>query len=146
MPPHLSPRYLVAAILVPMLLSACNTAPIPPGKSVSVQAALDNITRDMCAFRQKFAQAQPGATVDSYTVDLVLTVDAERQPPVAVAPDIAFMPTVTYGNTLMMAKDSRLVVTFRNTDQGGQGGAAACPPQPQSQPQSQPPAPPPPPR
>ncbi|PLQ00196.1 hypothetical protein CYJ10_13795 [Cupriavidus pauculus] len=119
-------RYLVPAMLVPVLLSACNTAPIPPGKSVSVQAALDNITRDMCAFRQKFAQSPQGAAVDSYTVELVLTVDAERQPPVAVAPDIAFMPTVTYGNTLMMAKDSRLVVTFRNTDTGG---AANCPTQ-----------------
>jgi len=118
-------RFTLLACLAPVLLAGCNTAPIPPGKSVSVQAALDNITRDMCAFRQKFAQSPQGAAMDSYTVELVLTVDAERQPPVAVAPDIAFMPTVTYGNTLMMAKDSRLVVTFRNTDQGGAG---SCPP------------------
>lgn len=121
-------RSAIPTCLACLLLAACNTAPIPPGKTVSIQSALDAITSDMCVFQQKFGQSPQGqrASVDSYTVELVLTVDAGKQPPVAVAPDIAFMPTVTYGNTLMMAKDSRLVVTFRNT---GQGGAATCPPQ-----------------
>lgn len=120
-------RLVVLASLAPVVLAACNTAPIPPGKSVPIQAALDAIVGDMCAFQQKFAQTPQGqrAAVDAYTVELVLTVDATREPPIGVAPDIAFMPTVTYGNTLAMAKDSRLVVTFRNT--GQPGTAADCP-------------------
>lgn len=134
-------RHTVIPGLAALWLAGCNTAPIPPGKNVPIQAALDAITRDMCAFQQQFAQAPQGrgVGVDTYTVELVLTVDAARQPPVAVAPDIAFMPTVTYGNTLMMAKDSRLVVTFRNT---GQGGAGPCPPAPPPQPGTPAPQPP----
>ncbi|GJG93066.1 hypothetical protein [Cupriavidus pauculus] len=129
-------RLVIPTCLAVAMLAGCNTAPIPPGKTVPIQAALDAITSDMCAFQQRFAQSPQvqGVGVDAYTVELVLTVDAARQPPVAVAPDIAFMPTVTYGNTLLMAKDSRLVVTFRNT---GQGSGAPCP-----QTQAPPPAPP----
>ena len=128
-----SMRLVTPLCLAAVLLAACNTAPIPPGKTVPIQTALDSITSDMCAFQQRFAQSPQGKAVgvDAYTVELVLTVDAAKQPPVSVAPDIAFMPTVTYGNTLMMAKDSRLVVTFRNT---GQGGATQCPPPPAAPP------------
>ncbi len=114
---------VVLACFAPVWLAACNTAPIPPGKSIPIQAALDTIVSDMCAFQQKFAQTPQGQRtgVEAYTVELVLSIDATRaEQPVAVAPDIAFMPTVTYGNTLAMAKDSRLVVTFRNTGATGQ--------------------------
>ena len=134
-----SARLTVFACLASMLLAGCNTAPIPPGKTVPIQAALDAIVSDVCAFQQKFAQTPQGQRtgVESYTVELVLSIDAARPAPVLVAPDIAFMPTVTYGNTLMMAKDSRLMVTFRNTGQpGGQGD---CPIQPVPQ-APQPPA------
>ncbi|MGO4306896.1 hypothetical protein [Cupriavidus sp. RAF12] len=122
-------RFVVLASLAPVLLTACNTAPIPPGKSVSIQSALDAIVSDMCAFQQKFAQTPQGQRtgVDSYTVELALSVDGTKQSPVGVAPDIAFMPTVTYGNTLAMAKDSKLVVTFRNAGQPGAAGGADCP-------------------
>lgn len=115
-------RIAALAMLAPMLLAGCNTPPIAPGKAVSIQAALDAIVGDMCAFQQKLAQSPQGQRVgvDGYTVDLVLTVDAAREAsPIGVAPDIAFMPTVTYGNTLTMAKDSRLRVTFRNIGQPG---------------------------
>ncbi len=128
-----SARLTVFAWLASMLLAGCNTAPIPPGKTVPIQAALDAIVSDVCAFQQKFAQTPQGQRtgVESYTVELVLSIDAAKAAPVTVAPDIAFMPTVTYGNTLMMAKDSRLMVTFRNT--GQPGGTGDCPIQPTPQ-------------
>ncbi|MBV8158570.1 MAG: hypothetical protein JO278_12975 [Dyella sp.] len=110
-------RTALIALLGPCWLAACNTAPIPPGKPVDIPTALEKITADLCTFKQKFAQKAQGqgVAVDSYRVELALSVDGARNPPVAVAPDIAFMPTVSYGQTITIAKDSKLVVTFKDT-------------------------------
>ena len=110
-------RTALIAVLGPCWLAACNTAPIPPGKPVDISTALEKITTDLCAFKQKFAQKAQGqgVAVDTYRVELALSVDGARNPPVAVAPDIAFMPTVSYVQTITIAKDSKVVVTFKDT-------------------------------
>ncbi|EDZ99543.1 conserved hypothetical protein [Burkholderia sp. H160] len=63
-----------------------------------------------------------GAAIDSVTVELDLTVDGARNPPVAVAPDIQFIPTVSYGQILTSSRGSRLVLTLKNTGSGAHGG------------------------
>jgi len=114
-------RTTLLALISPCWLAACNTAPIPPGKPVDIPTALERIAADLCVFKQKFAQKTQaqGTTVDSFTVELALSVDGTRNPPVAVALDIAFMPTVSYGQTITIAKDSKLVVTFKDAGTSG---------------------------
>jgi hypothetical protein len=59
-----------------------------------------------------------GVAVDSITVELDLTVDDARNPPVAVAPDIQFIPTVSYGQIITANRGSRLVLSLKNTGPG----------------------------
>ena len=60
--------------------------------------------------------------IDSITVKLDLTVDGARNSPVAVAPDIQFIPTVSYGQIITANRGSRLVLTLKNTGSGAHGG------------------------
>jgi len=49
-------------------------------------------------------------------VELDLAIDGAKDPPVAVAPDIQFMPTVSYGQTISVTKGSKLTLTLKNAD------------------------------
>lgn len=49
-------------------------------------------------------------------MELDLTIDGAKDPPVAVAPDIQFMPTVSYGQTISVTKGSKLTLTLKNVD------------------------------
>ncbi|WP_415774390.1 hypothetical protein [Paraburkholderia sp. J94] len=102
-------------IASPLLIAGCNTAPIPPGKPVDISTALQNVLQGLCDFRQDQATKKQdwGAHVESVTVELDLTVDGARTPPVAVAPDIQFIPTVSYGQILTSSRGSHLTLTLK---------------------------------
>ena len=61
--------------------------------------------------RTRPSEGDPGRGGDG-TEDL--TVDGSRNPPVAVAPDIQFVPTVSYGNIITANRGSRLTLTLKN--------------------------------
>jgi hypothetical protein len=105
-----------------ILLAGCNTPPIPPGKSVDIPTALQNVLEGLCEFNKAQAEHKQdyGVAIDAITVELDLTVDGANKPPVAVAPDIKFIPTVSYGHIITATTGSRLLVTLKNT-----GGANA---------------------
>lgn len=111
--------------LLPFLLVGCNTPPIPPGKSVDIPTALQQVLEGLCSARKDMAARKQdfGFAIDSITVELDLTVDGTKNPPVAVAPDIQFIPTVSYGQIITAIKGSRLVLTLKNTGSAG----ADCP-------------------
>ncbi|PRY08537.1 hypothetical protein [Paraburkholderia sp. BL25I1N1] len=111
--------------LLPFLLVGCNTPPIPPGKSVDIPTALQQVLEGLCSARKDMAARKQdfGFAIDSITVELDLTVDGTKNPTVAVAPDIQFIPTVSYGQIITAAKGSRLVLTLKNTGAAG----ADCP-------------------
>lgn len=56
-----------------------------------------------------------GVAIDSIIVELDLAVDGTKNSPVAVAPDIQFIPTVSYGRIITATKGSRLTLTRKNT-------------------------------
>jgi len=103
-------------IALPFVVAGCNTPPIPPGKPVDIPTALHNVMEGLCNFKKdEAARGQGrGVVVDSITVELDLTVDGSRNPPVAVAPDIQFVPTVSYGNIITANRGSRLTLTLKN--------------------------------
>ncbi|QQX87726.1 hypothetical protein JJQ59_20070 [Cupriavidus necator] len=96
-----------------LIVAGCNTAPIPPGKPVDIPTALQQVAAGLCAFK-KDAEARRLGSFDSVTVELDLTIDGAKDPPVAVAPDIQFMPTVSYGQTISVTKGSKLTLTLKN--------------------------------
>jgi hypothetical protein len=58
---------------------------------------------------------QGGAAIDSIAIELNLSVDGARNPQVAVAPDIPFMPTVSYGHIIITTTNgSRLTLSMKN--------------------------------
>lgn len=116
-------RY-VALCTVPFMIVGCNTPPIAPGKPVDIPTALEQVLQGLCNFRKDQAGRKQdlGAAIDSITVELDLTVDGARNPPVAVAPDIQFIPTVSYGQIMTANRGSRLVLTLKNTGSGAHGG------------------------
>jgi hypothetical protein len=108
-------------VILPFLLVGCNTPPIPPGKSVDIPTALEQVLEGLCNARKDLAARKQdfGVSIDSVTVELDLTVDATKNPPVAVAPDIQFIPTVSYGQIITATKGSRLTLTLKNTGSAG---------------------------
>src|SRR5262245_61820563 len=105
---------------LPFLMVGCNTPPIPPGKPVDIPTALELVLDGLCDAQKNLSARQKdlGVTVDSITVELDLTVDGTKNPPIAVAPDIQFIPTVSYGQIITATKGSRLTLSFRNTAAG----------------------------
>lgn len=114
-------RYVMLCAL-PFMIVGCNTPPIPPGKPVDIPTALQQVLDGLCNFKREQAgrKQDMGAAIDSVTVELDLTVDGARNPPVAVAPDVQFIPTVSYGQIITANRGSRLTLTLKNT--GAQGG------------------------
>ncbi|SAL68293.1 hypothetical protein [Caballeronia humi] len=108
--------------LLPFLVAGCNTPPIPPGKPVDIPTALEQVMEGLCNFKKNQAARQQdwGVAIDSMTVELELTVDGTKNPPVAVAPDVQFIPTVSYGQMITAIRGSRITVSLKNT-----GGASA---------------------
>ncbi|TDG05912.1 hypothetical protein E1N52_23500 [Paraburkholderia guartelaensis] len=104
------------------MIVGCNTPPIPPGKPVDIPTALEQVLSGLCNFKKEQADRKQdmGVAIDTVTVELDLTVDGARNPPVAVAPDIQFIPTVSYGQIITANRGSRLTLTLKNT--GSYGG------------------------
>jgi hypothetical protein len=113
-------------LILPFLVAGCNTPPIPPGKPVDLPTALKQVLDGLCDAQKDLAarQQEMGLAIDSITVELDLTVDGSKNPPVAVAPDIQFIPTVSYGQIITATKGSRLTLSFRNT--GSRSGNIDC--------------------
>ncbi|MBC8752339.1 hypothetical protein OKW43_007736 [Paraburkholderia sp. WC7.3g] len=103
--------------VLPFLVVGCNTPPIPPGKPVDIPTALNQVLEGLCNFKKEQAARKQdwGVDIDSITVELDLTVDGSRNPPVAVAPDIQFIPTVSYGQVITANRGSRLTLSLKNT-------------------------------
>ncbi|BAN26582.1 hypothetical protein [Caballeronia insecticola] len=101
-----------------IVLAGCNTPPVPAGKPVDIPTALQNVLEGLCNFRKAQAQHPQdyGVAIDSVTVELDLSVDGAQHPPVAVAPDIKFIPTVSYGHIITATTGSRLLVSLKNID------------------------------
>lgn len=114
-------RYVLLCAL-PCMIVGCNTPPIPPGKPVDIPTALEQVLSGLCNFKKEQADRKQdmGVAIDTVTVELDLTVDGARNPPVAVAPDIQFIPTVSYGQIITANRGSRLTLTLKNT--GSHGG------------------------
>ena len=113
--------YLALPLFVlPFVFAGCNTPPIPPGKSVDIPTALEQVLEGLCSARKNMAARNQefGVSIDSITVELDLTVDATKNPSVAVAPDIQFIPTFSYGQIITATKGSRLTLTLKNTGSG----------------------------
>ncbi|GJH36373.1 hypothetical protein CBA19CS91_26470 [Paraburkholderia hospita] len=72
--------------------------------------------KSLCSFNKEEAARNQdwGVAVESITVELDLTVDGARNPPVAVAPDIQFIPTVSYGQIITANRGSRVALTLKN--------------------------------
>ncbi|MFM0626969.1 hypothetical protein [Paraburkholderia xenovorans] len=115
--------------VLPFLLVGCNTPPIPAGKSVDIPTALEQVLEGLCSARKNMAARKQdfGVSIDSITVELDLTVDGTKNPPVAVAPDIQFIPTVSYGQIITATKGSRLMLTLKNTGSAGVDCSASKP-------------------
>ncbi|MEM5389917.1 hypothetical protein VSR68_41345 [Paraburkholderia phymatum] len=114
--------------VLPFLTAGCNTPPIPPGKPVDIPTALEQVLQGLCNFRKTEAARKQdrGVAIDSITVELDLTVDGARNPPVAVAPDIQFIPTVSYGQIITANRGSRLVLSLKKTDSGNASADVEC--------------------
>lgn len=115
-------RTRLALFALPFLAVGCNTPPIPPGKPVDIPTALEQVMTALCNFKKEEAMRSRdgGIAIESITVELDLTVDGARNPPVLVAPDIQFIPTVSYGQIITANRGSRLALTLKNT-----GGSSA---------------------
>jgi len=120
-------RFSALLLFAPFMIAGCNTPPIPPGKPVDIPTALAQVADGLCAFRKSLAENPQyrGVSLDSITVELDLSVDGSKSPPVAVAPDIQFMPTVAYTHAITAIKGSRLTLTLKPT---GTPGSGDCPP------------------
>ena len=120
-------RYVLLCAL-PFAIVGCNTPPIPPGKPVDIPTALEQVLEGVCNFKKDQAGRKQdlGVAIDAITVELDLTVDGARNPPVAVAPDIQFIPTVSYGQIITATKGSRLMLTLKNTGTGSGAGSIDC--------------------
>ncbi|GAB7524577.1 hypothetical protein [Paraburkholderia sp. 2C] len=116
-------RAYLHLLAVSTLIAGCNTPPIPPGKPVDISTALGQVLDGLCDAKKNLAarQKELGVAIDSLTVELDLTVDGSKNPPVAVAPDIQFIPTVSYGQIITATRGSRLTLSFRNTGAGTAG-------------------------
>jgi hypothetical protein len=121
---HLAVPLLVSSIVV----SGCNTPPIPPGKPVDIPTAIEQVLVGLCSLKKDLAARKQdwGVAIDSVTVELDLTIDGTKNPPVAVAPDIQFIPTVSYGQIITAARGSRLMLTLKNTGRGNTPGDLEC--------------------
>jgi len=110
-------RANVALVVLPLLVAGCNTPPIPPGKPVDIPTALKQVMDGLCNFRKDQAahKQDSGVAIESITVELDLTVDGARDPAVLVAPDIQFIPTVSYGQIITANRGSRLALTMKST-------------------------------
>jgi hypothetical protein len=110
-------RAYLPLLVVSTLVAGCNTPPIPPGKPVDISTALAQVLNGLCDAKTNLAarQQELGVAIDSFTVELDLTVDGAKNPPIAVAPDIQFIPTVSYGQIITATRGSRLTLSFRNT-------------------------------
>lgn len=117
---HISLVVLASAVLV----TGCNTPPIAPGKPVDIPTALENVLKGLCDFKKTEAARTEnyGVAIDLVTVELDLTVDGAQKPPVAVSPDIKFIPTVSYGHIITANTGSRLIVSLKNVN----GSARDC--------------------
>jgi hypothetical protein len=115
-------------MVLPILLVGCNTPPIPPGKPVDIPTVMQQVLDGLCQAEKNFAARQQdlGVAIDSITVELDLTVDGSKNPPVAVAPDIQFIPTVSYGQIITATKGSRLTLSFRNIGTRSASGSVEC--------------------
>ncbi|WP_250475111.1 hypothetical protein [Caballeronia sp. GAFFF1] len=120
---------LLAVLVATVVVMGCNTPPIPPGKPVDIPTALENVLKGLCDFKQTEAKhaRNYAATIDSVTVELDLTVDGAQEPPVAVAPDIKFIPTVSYGHIITANTGSRLIVTLKNVNESAMDCSASGP-------------------
>jgi hypothetical protein len=118
----------VPLFAVSFLMVGCNTPPIPPGKPVDIPTALKQVLDGLCDAKKDLVARQQdvGVALDSITVELDLTVDGTKNPPVAVAPDIQFIPTVSYGQIITATKGSRLTLSFKNTGTHGASGSIDC--------------------
>ncbi|MFM0140315.1 hypothetical protein [Caballeronia grimmiae] len=114
----------LAVLALAILVAGCNTPPIPPGKSVDIPTALENILKGICDFERNESARRTdyGVAIDSVIVELGLTIDAAQKPPVSVAPDIKFIPTVSYGHIITATTGSRLIVSVKNVS----GSARNC--------------------
>ncbi|SIT36184.1 conserved hypothetical protein [Paraburkholderia ribeironis] len=114
--------------VLPFLVAGCNTPPIPPGKPVDIPTALEQVLAGLCDAKKNLAARKQdfGVAIDSITVELDLTVDGSRNPPVAVAPDIQFIPTVSYGQIITATKGSRLTLTLKNTATSSTSAGVEC--------------------
>jgi hypothetical protein len=119
-------RAHLALVVLPVLAAGCNTPPIPPGKPIDIPTALEQVMVGLCNFKKEEAARRHdwGATIETITVELDLTVDGARNPPVAVAPDIQFIPTVSYGQIITANRGSRLSVTIKSA--AGSGASGEC--------------------
>jgi hypothetical protein len=89
---------------------------------------MQQVLAGLCSFQKDPATRKQdwGVELDSVTVELDLTVDGTKEPSVAVAPDIQFIPTVSYGQIITAARGSRLVLTLKSTAGGSNPGGVAC--------------------
>jgi hypothetical protein len=110
------------------VVSGCNTPPIPPGKPVDIPTAIEQVLLGLCSLKKDLAARKQdwGVAIDSVTVELDLTIDGTKNPPVAVAPDIQFIPTVSYGQIITATRGSRLMLTLKNTGTGSAPGDLEC--------------------
>ncbi|WP_250519123.1 hypothetical protein [Caballeronia sp. ATUFL_M1_KS5A] len=119
----------LAVLTSTVLIMGCNTPPIPPGKPVDIPTALGNVLKGLCDY--KLAEATRtqsyGVTIDRVTVELDLTVDGAQTPPVAVSPDIKFIPTVSYGHIITANTGSRLIVSLKNVNESSMNCGASEP-------------------
>jgi hypothetical protein len=111
-----------------LLIAGCNTPPIQPGKPVDIPTALEQALQGLCNFRKAEASRKQdrAVAIDAITVELDLTVDGTRNPSVAVAPDIQFIPTVSYGQVITATRGSRLVLSLKKTGSGSTSADVEC--------------------
>ncbi|SAK59931.1 hypothetical protein AWB76_02811 [Caballeronia temeraria] len=119
--------FTLPLLAVSLLVAGCNTPPIPAGKPVDIPTALQNVLQGLCDFKKTRAAGGQdyGVAIDAITIELDLTVDGAQNPPVSVAPDIKFIPTVSYGHIITATTGSKLLVSLKNVD-GAHGGGMNC--------------------
>ncbi|WP_321795673.1 hypothetical protein [Caballeronia sp. J97] len=122
-------HFSLPVLALSLLAAGCNTPPIPAGKPVDIPTALQNVLQGLCDFKKAQAAGQQdyGVAIDAVTVELDLTVDGAQTPPVAVAPDIKFIPTVSYGHIITATTGSKLLVSLKNVGGSGMKCGASAP-------------------
>jgi len=73
-------HHTLPLVILPLLVAGCNTPPIPPGKSVDIPTAMEQVLAGLCSFKKDLAAHKQdwGVAVDSVTVELDLTIDATK--------------------------------------------------------------------